>query len=292
MHFLDLDPPLRDPATSRVAVIPVPFEQTTSYVRGTSRSPARIIEASAQVEFYDEELGCEPCEVGITTYPGQHPSDWPVSMEAMLERVERLVEQACAARHWPLLLGGEHTLTLGTVRALLRRTPGLCVLQLDAHADLRQEYQGATLNHASIVARLRELCPVVQLGIRALSRQEAERIQSENLPVIFAQEMNADGAWMDRALSALTGPVFLTIDMDYFDPSLIPAVGTPEPGGPGWRDTLVFLRRLFASNPVLGADLVELCPREGDINSDFITARLAYKIIGLRVRQGFAAAAG
>lgn len=291
MHFLDLDPPLRDPSTARVAVIPIPFEHTTSYVTGTSLAPRRILEASAQVEYYDEELDSEPCEAGITTYPDYSPDDWPHSIEAMLKRVEGLTEQATTARQWPLLLGGEHTVSLGAVRPLRRRLPDLCVLHLDAHADLRHQYLGATLSHATIAARLRELCPVVQVGIRALSRPEARQIQQKQLPVVFAHEMVEDDAWMQRAIDHLSGPVFLTIDMDYFDPALIPAVGTPEPGGPGWRQTLAFLRRVFAARPVVGCDLVELCPRPGDITSDFITARLAYKIIGMAVNSGLPAVA-
>jgi agmatinase len=222
-----------------VAVLPVPYEGTVSYGAGASRGPAAILRASEQLELYDEETGAEPYRVGIHT-----AAPMPVAGDEDPERVATAVAGRCGelmdAGKWVVTLGGEHSITPGAVRAAHERHPELRVVQLDAHADLRDSYEGSPFNHACAMARCIEMAPVVGSGIRSYSAEEAERIR-RGIPgyrVIHAWEMEGDD-WHERALDGLLGaPLYLTIDVDYFDPSIVPATGTPEPGGGRWRPTL------------------------------------------------------
>ncbi|MBI2343222.1 MAG: agmatinase [Deltaproteobacteria bacterium] len=270
--------PTEDVSTG-VVVIPAPYEATTSYGQGTARGPAAILEASHQVEFYDEELQYAPCRIGIATRAAI------AFGEATHEAAIALVAQAVAAVHdagqWPLVLGGEHSITSGCVRGTLPHSPGLGVLQIDAHADLRNEYDGSPWSHASVMRRIVELgCPTVGVGIRALCEEEAAFIRERQLPRWFAHQLPQDLSWIEPVIDALPERVFLTVDVDGLDPSLVRATGTPVPGGIGWYPLLALLRTLFARRTVVGADIVELAPQVGDHPSDFTVARLAYKLIG------------
>ena len=277
--FAALPPEFSNWKRARVALLPVPYDGTASYRGGARRGPLAILEASPQLELYDEELQREPYRVGVATLP---PLDVVIEPEAMLRRVERAVSLILQAGKFPIALGGDHSLTLGVVRALVERYGPLSVLQLDAHPDLREEYQGSRLSHACVARRLVELgCSLVQLGIRSLTREDAEFIsKNEAITTVYAQELHSNPERAAEALGRLRSPVYISVDLDVLDPGAMPAVGTPEPGGLGWYEVLAILREAFERYEVVGCDVVELCPVEGLIAPDFTAARLVYKLIG------------
>lgn len=278
-HFLE-DGAAASYERARLVVLPAPFEGTVSYGSGTARAPQAILDASEQLELYDEELGCEPFRSGIWTAP-------PLALEclgaeAAADAVGARVGQLLDDGKWVVTLGGEHSITAGAVRAASSRNPGLCVVQLDAHADLREAYQGQRFSHACAMARCLEHAPVHAIGIRSYSCEEAQRIRAglDAYRVFHAWELDT-ADWSERVLQGIRGrPVYLTIDVDAFDPSIVPATGTPEPGGLAWRPTLRFLDALFRASPVVAADVVELAPIPGLCHPDFTVARLVHKLIG------------
>lgn len=271
---------------TRYAVLSVPYDLTASYISGMRNGPRAIIEASTHMELYDEELGCEPCEAGIETWPQVEST--AVGPEEMIRRVRDGVAGILDAGKVPVMLGGEHSITLGLVQALLERHPKMSVLQLDAHADMRDTYQDTPFNHACVARRISELCPIVQVGIRSLSVDEAEFLGAEKkagrkaksrIATHYASEVLSGINW-DRVSRELTDEICITIDLDVFDPSIMPATGTPEPGGLGWYDVLGVLRNVISKKKVVGFDVVELCPLPGNIAPDFLAAKLVYKIMG------------
>src|SRR6267142_2273383 len=277
--FLGLSPAECPLSRARVVFIPAPFDQTTSYLPGTRFGPKAILEASRQVEFYDEELDLEPFRIGVTTLAEIEVE--PADMEAGLRKLEAVVAEVTAKGMIPLTLGGEHSLTFAPVGALRERYPGMAVLQLDAHLDLRDEYQGTKLSHASVMRRIRDLgVPTVAVGIRSVSREEADYVHAEGVPVFLAREIRARGLDVSAVLAALPNPVYITVDLDAFDPAEVPAVGTPEPGGLTWDEGLRLLRAVCERRQVVGCDIVELCPIPGQPASDFFAAKLANKLIG------------
>ena len=264
---------------ARVVVIPAPFDQTTSYLPGTRFGPKAILEASRQVEFYDEELDREPYEIGVATLEAVEVE--PAGMEASLRTLEAVVAEVAAQGKIPFTLGGEHSLTIAPVAALRERYPGLSVLQLDAHLDLRQSYQGTTMSHASVMRRIRDLgVSTVAVGIRAVSREEADYVHAERVPVFLGREIRRQGLDIDAILAELGNPVYVTVDLDAFDPAHVPGVGTPEPGGLTWDEGLLLLRAVCERRQIVGVDVVELCPIPGQIVSEFFAAKLVHKIIG------------
>jgi len=271
--------------SARVAVLPVPYEATVSYGGGTARGPEAILRASTQVELYDEQMRFEPHRAGVWTDP-------PLPVQGMPGlRASRLIEtrfgELMDAGKWVVMLGGEHSITPGGVAAVRRRFPDLHVVQLDAHADLRESYAGDRYSHACAMARCAELAPIRAIGIRNYSLEEAQWIR-RGIPgyaAIHAWEMEGE-SWIERALDGLDGkPVYLTVDLDYFDPAVIPATGTPEPGGGAWWPTLRFLAALFERVRVQACDVVELAPAVGLHHADFAAARLVHKLIGLACRR-------
>jgi agmatinase len=279
-QFADPDSPHREYAASRVVVLPVPLERTTSYGKGTAAGPEAILEASSQVEHYDEELGFEPVRVGIHTLPLFDCGH--VDLESVLAKLERTAQEHLGGGKFLLVLGGEHTLTQATVKAATEVCGEIGVVQFDAHADLRNSYEGEPLSHACVMRRVLELgLPTLAVGVRSLSQPEAELARTRRLSVVWGHQLASLSVdRFQQLLEALPRRIYLTIDADYFDPSLIPAVGTPEPGGGRWHPTLTLLRRLFALKEVVAMDLVELAPIHGQPASDFIAARLAYKCLG------------
>jgi len=265
--------------SAKIAILPVPFEATVSYGGGTAKGPSAILEASKQVEWYDDELDSEPCDVGIATEDAVSVDG---TQAQVMERIESKVALITESGRLPLVLGGEHSITPAAVNGVARiKGNKITVVQFDAHADLRQEYQGNAHSHACAMARIRERFPAVQVGIRSLSAPEAQWIEREDLPVFFASQMVKNTGWMEEALASIeTEDVYVTIDVDAFDSSLMPSTGTPEPGGMGWYEVTNFIRKIAGKKNIVGFDIVELAPQKSFHAADFLTAKLAYKCIG------------
>lgn len=266
--------------TARAAVLPLPFERTTSYGRGAAAGPDAIVRASHYLETYDEELGTEPFRQGIHTLPPFVPRS--LDLEAAMAEIETEALRYLVDGKFLVALGGEHSLTCPLVRAVRAVWGEVGVVQFDAHADLRESYEGTPYSHASVMHRvLAEGLPTLALGIRSLSTPEAELIRERDLPVVWGHELaGLTVERYDSLLEALPPRVYLTFDLDYFDPALIPATGTPEPGGGWWQPTMALLRRLFRTKTVVAMDVVELAPLPGLPASDFTAAKLAYKCLG------------
>lgn len=268
---------------ARAAVIPVPLEATVSYGRGTGLGPAAAMVASANMELYDEVLDQETIDLGILT---RRAVDVRGPIEDVLGRVEAAVEAELAAGRLPALLGGEHSLTLGALRALVKRHgTGLTVLSFDAHLDLREEYEDEPLSHACVMKRALDLGLAVRhLGARSCSIEEARLVRARGLDPVWAHQVHERDDWLERALAGLSGPVYITLDVDGFDPSIMPGTGTPEPGGLTWTQVNRWLTEVCARHRVLGLDVVELAPLEGQATSEFTVARLLYRALGLALR--------
>jgi agmatinase len=264
---------------AKAVVLPLPYEASTSYHQGTRRGPRAIISASQQVEFYDEELNLEPRNIGIATVAA------PDFTRATPRRAVDRIAQACGKLiddgKFVVGLGGEHTVTVGMHKGVVERAPDVWVVQLDAHSDLRPEYQGSPLSHACVMARVTEISPAIMLGIRSGIMGERERLKPPS-QLYYGCEMRQNDKWHDEVFAKLGKNVYLTIDLDFFNPAEMPSVGTPEPGGFGWYETLEFLRRLFRGHNVVACDIVELCPQSGLVAPDFFAARLAYKLIAYK----------
>ncbi|MEW6142368.1 MAG: agmatinase [Chloroflexota bacterium] len=284
--FLGLEPPLSDFEAARAVVIPVPYEGTMGWHSGARDAPRAIIEASDYLEFYDLELKTEIHRFGIHTM--REISVVTAGPRAMAGHVYRMVRTVAAKGKLPVVLGGEHSITYGAVRAVLEKYPGLSVLQLDAHTDLRDEYMGSRYGDACVMRRVSELCPVAQVGIRSSSLEEQEYLAGRKRQPVYAWEFDSDGKYTGRVLKMLTGDVYVTIDLDVFDLSVMPAVGTPEPGGLNWQVVLDLLRRVGRAKRIVGFDVVELCPDEGPASCAYLTASLVYKMIGYALTGGCA----
>jgi agmatinase len=274
--FGDLPDEYCNPQTARIAVIPAPYNGTSTWLKGADRGPEAILDASAHLELYDIETDSEVCRRGILT---EDPVAELASPEAMLAAVEQRVERHLEAGRFPVLLGGEHSVSLGAVRAISRRHKDLCVLQLDAHTDLREEFEGSPYNHACVMARIRELAPIVQVGIRSMDASEKAAVDPRR--VFFAEHLARRPNWIGEVLALLSPRVYLTLDLDALDPAIMPSTGTPEPGGLAWYETLELLRRLCAERELVGFDVVELCPTSNRA-PDFLAAKLVYKLLSYR----------
>jgi agmatinase len=273
---------------SDVVVLQAGYEHTSSYGRGSANGPKEIINASHYVEYYDEELGLETInETNIHTAKALEFGR-EVHEEA-LSRIERKADEIIKSGKFLITLGGEHTISFPIFKAFQNNYPNLSILQLDAHADLRESYEGSRFSHACVMARIRELNPkIAQYGVRALSKIESELIETDkNIQTVYAHNLVQGKVNQDHLLRHLTEDVYVTIDADAFDPSVIPGTGTPEPGGLKWYETLQFLKRVFTEKNVVGFDVVECCPREGENISEFTLAKLVYKLIGYRYLNKF-----
>jgi agmatinase len=284
-NFADLPRPLRRYAASRVVVLPVPFERTVSYGKGTGRGPAAILRASHFVETWDEELRADPSRQGIATLPPFRPRSRDLGRA--LGEVQSEVARHLRSGKFVVTLGGEHSLSVAPVRAVREVVSEVVprgeigVVQFDAHADLREEYEGTAWSHASVMRRIVELgVPTLAVGIRSLSEPEARFIEEQKLPILWGHELERAARLFGPLLDRLPERVYLTFDLDFFDPSLVPATGTPEPGGGRWYPTLALLRELFRRKTVVAMDVVELAPHPGQPASDFVAAKLAYKCLG------------
>jgi agmatinase len=266
---------LRD---AKFVVIPVPYDLTSTYQSGSRRGPAAIIEASTNMELYDEELKKETYLAGIhTTLPVAIDARGPKNM---VNIVRRRISRIAKLDKIPVMLGGEHSVTLGAVQAMIEKYPELTVLQFDAHADLRDTYQGSPYNHACVARRISEICPLVQVGIRSMSKEEGDFLPQSKVKSYSADFVLEKKNWAETVCKDLRGDVFITIDLDVFDPSIMPATGTPEPGGLYWKDILQLLKLVSASCNIRGFDVVELAPLPGIVAPDFIAAKLIYRTMG------------
>jgi agmatinase len=258
-------------------ILPIPFERTTSYVHGTRHGPRELLAASSQVELWDEEVGVDVHGRGLFTLPEMDLS--ACTLDEAIATMQRTCASVFALDKFLVVLGGEHSITSAVVAAAAARYAGLTVLQIDAHADLRDSYLGDRHSHACAMRRTLEHAPVVQVAIRNLSADESRAVPGLQTTIFYDWNMRDDPAWMDRVVDALGERVYITIDLDGLDPGTMPAVGTPEPGGLSWRELTTLLRRTFERRTVVGCDVVELCPVPGLAAPNFLAARLVYKIL-------------
>ena len=266
--------------SARIVVIPVPYDHTSTWIKGADKGPAAIIEASTHMELYDIETDSEVYKKGIFT---AGPVDGQEHPEDMVKSASEQVRHYLQDNKFIVVLGGEHSVSLGPVRAHVEKDADITVLQLDAHSDLRDEYEGSRYNHACIMARIKELCPIVQVGIRSMDSSEKQALDKNR--VTFAREISTNKKWIMNVLSKLSQNVYLTIDLDVFDPSIMPSTGTPEPGGLLWYDVLGLLRTVFENKNVVGFDVVEMCPDERNKAPDFLAAKLIYKLLSYKFRD-------
>jgi agmatinase len=281
MNFGGLEPAFSALEQSTFVVIPVPYDLTSTYQSGSRRGPLAILEASGNMELYDEELDRETYRAGIFTAPAvEADASGP---ESMVRSVRERVEEVLGLEKIPVLLGGEHSVTLGAVQALHQRYPGLKVLQLDAHADLRNDYQGTPYSHACIGRRITEVCPLVQAGIRSMSPAEALYLKDAPVRSFSADFIMEKPENLERISELLEGDLYVTVDLDALDPACMPATGTPEPGGIDWRALTGLLRRVSRRARIRGFDVVELAPLPGLVAPDFLAAKLVYRMMGYAV---------
>lgn len=278
-RFCDLPTDLADLSNAAAAIVPVPYDRTSTWKKGAEKGPQAILEASHHIEWYDLATGTEPCRGGIATLP-------PIECEGPPEELAGLVDDRIASLIgdgvMPVVLGGDHSVSIGAIRAASRMVPGMSVLQIDAHSDSRDEYAGSAFNHGCVMARAREWCQVVQVGIRAVDRRELALL--DPIRVIYAHQIagpTPEHWWIERALAGLTDKVYVTIDLDGFDPAYVPATGTPEPGGLDWYQVTSLLERVAESRQVVGFDVVELLPTPGQWASEFLAAKLIYRFLSL-----------
>ena len=272
--FGDLHNTYSDPVTADIAVVPVPYDGTSTWLKGADRGPEAIISASANMELYDIETGTEVYRRGIFTDREVTPAPTP---EEMADRVYSRILSHLDAGHFTVTIGGEHSVSIGAISAHADRFDRLSVLQLDAHSDTRESYEGSRFNHACVMSRARERCPIVQAGIRSMDSSEISGTCSGR--IFYAHEIRGTTHWHDAAISGLTDEVYLTLDLDVFDVSLMPATGTPEPGGLDWYDVTRFLRAVSSKRKIVGFDVVEFRPFQGSEPYAFLAAKLIYTIL-------------
>jgi agmatinase len=277
-NFGGIGPPHSDPETARTVILPVPYDRTATYGKGAAGGPAALIAASCNMELYDEELGADTYTLGIHTAPPVCGNEAPP--EEMVRKVEQAVGEYLDRGKIVVTVGGEHSITAGAVAAHHRRNPRMTVVQLDAHGDLRDTYEGSKNNHACVMRRVRELCPTLAVGIRSLSREEADYLSVQKVPMISGKRVAEGRDWIREALESAGDEVYVTVDLDYFDPALVPGTGTPEPGGGDWYTALAFLQALSRHSRIVGFDIMELAPIPGQPASDFLAARLLYRMLG------------
>jgi agmatinase len=265
---------------AQIVIIPVPYDQTSTWVKGADAGPAAIIEASTNMELYDIETGAEVYLKGIFT---EKALDARVYPDEMVEAVRTKVLGHIETGKFTVVVGGEHSVSIGAIRAHAESDPDITVLQLDAHSDLRDEYNGSKFNHACVMARVKELCPIVQVGIRSMDSTEKDSMDTDM--VFFAKDIHDRTDWYGRVVEKLSEKVYITIDLDVFDPSVMPSTGTPEPGGLLWYDVLALLRLVFEKREVVGFDIAELCPDSKNRAPDFLAAKLIYKLLSYRFKN-------
>lgn len=266
--------------TSKIVLIPVPYDGTSTWQKGADKGPEAFLNASENMELYDIETDSEVFKEGIYLAESITENSSP---EAMVEAVHSITKDYIKRNKFVTLFGGEHSISIGSIRAFNECFDNLTVLQIDAHADLRKEYEGSTCNHACAVYEASKNTNLLQVGIRSMDKSEKRVMDMDK--VFFAHEMAYDDYWTDKVVDLCTENVFITIDLDAFDPSIMPSTGTPEPGGLLWYETLDFLKNVFEQKNVVGFDIVELCPNENEKSSDFLAAKLYYKMLSYKFKN-------
>jgi len=262
---------------SGIIIVPVPYDKTSTWMKGADKGPDAILEASVNLEFYDIETSSEAHLYGINTIDPVLEKETPQKLvNAVYDKVLTLLSE----KKFPVILGGNHTVSIGSFKAFSEYFENLTILQLDAHADLRQVYEGSELNHACAMARASEYAPVVQVGIRSMSVEELPFVEKDR--IFYSHELYYDKGLYKKALDKLTENVYITIDLDVFDPSIMPSTGTPEPGGPAYFELLHFMRDVIKTRNVVGFDIVELCPSATNKSPDFIAAKIIYQLLSYK----------
>lgn len=278
MNFGGIPPAYSAYESSLIVILPVPFDATSTWIKGADKGPEAILQASANMELYDIDTDSEVYLKGIHT---ANPVIGQNSPEALALKVRMVVNKFLEDDKFIVTLGGEHSVTIGAVQAFAEHIPGLSVLQIDAHTDLRQEYEGSRFNHACVMARIREMCPIVQVGIRSMDVTEKPFVAKDR--IFFAKDIvGGKESWIDEVIEKLNYHVYVTIDLDGFDPSILPATGTPEPGGLSYYDVINLMRKLIVEKRLVGFDVVELCPIDNSKASDFLASKLIYQLLSLQ----------
>ncbi len=262
---------------SEIIIVPVPYDETSTWMRGADKGPDAILEASPNLEFYDVETASEAHLAGIHTLEPILEKDTP---EKLVNAVHDKTLYLLTENKFPVIIGGNHTVSIGAIKAFSEYFDNLSVLQLDAHTDLRQEYEGSKFNHACAMARAREFAPIVQVGIRSMSVYEVPYADKDR--IFYSHELYYNKNLYIKAIDKLTEKVYITIDLDVFDPSIMPSTGTPEPGGPAYTELIHFLRDVIRNKNVVGFDVVELCPNQTNKSPDFIAAKIIYQLLSYR----------
>jgi agmatinase len=263
--------------SSGIVVIPVPYDGSSTWIKGADKGPEALLEASANMELYDIETDSEVFHIGIHT---EQPVFCKKGPEQLAPMVKDRVKNVFNKEKFPVIIGGEHSVSIGCFQAAAEHFDELTILQFDAHTDLRPSYENSAFNHACVMARGQELAPIVQIGIRSMDSVEKENLDTDR--VFWAHEMRNDKAWKDKALSLLTKNVYITIDLDVFDPAFVPATGTPEPAGLDYYAVLSFIKEANKRFNIIGFDVVELCPIENHKASDFLASKLTYQILSYK----------
>lgn len=280
--FMALSDELAAYESAKTVILPIPYELTVTHEAGTRNGPAAIINVSRQIETYDDELKLDPSSIGIATLP---------EMEQIVsspEAMQKVIYDACAEilkdGKYILTLGGEHSITAALVKAHKEYHGDLSVVQIDAHADLRDSYQGSKYSHACVMARVAEMASFISIGVRSFCGCDNETGYESCM--IRPRDLRKDFGIIQKSLAKLNKNIYLTVDLDGLDPSIMPAVGTPEPGGLWWDEVLRILDTIAATKRIIGADVVELSPRPGLTYADSTAAKLAYKIIARSFFKG------
>ncbi len=269
-----------DLKNAEIVVMPIPYDGTSTWIKGADKGPAAILEASANMELYDIETDSEVFKMGIHTTKAVTEKSSP---EKMTAAVYKNALKYVADDKFLVSIGGEHSVSVGAIQAYAETYEKLTVLQFDAHSDMRPEYEGSRYNHACAMSRAVEFCPLVQVGIRSMDVEEKKYITKKR--VFFAEERMQNPGWMDKAVKLLSENVYITIDLDVFDPSIMPSTGTPEPGGLYWYEVLEMIRKVNKKCNIVGFDVVELCPNNIDKAPDFLASKLIYKILSYKFNK-------
>ncbi|HRS51881.1 MAG TPA: agmatinase [Candidatus Marinimicrobia bacterium] len=274
--FGALEPDYCQYEQSRIAILPIPYDRTTTWQKGSDNGPAALLAASANMELYDIETDSEVYRQGITTIA---PIACPQKPEDLAVMVAEKTSELLNDGKFVVGIGGEHSISIGLVQAHAKRFPDLSVLQLDAHSDLRDEYEYSKYNHACVMARIQEICPIMQVGIRSMDISELPRLDQSR--VVFAHEFRNLPEIFNRIAANLTNNVYLTVDLDVFDPAVFPSTGTPEPGGLGWYDVITVIASVIQKKRIIGMDVNELLPNPSDKAPDFLAAKLIYRTLSM-----------